>query len=113
MEGFRDSIFWKTYNGFTKNTTDTQCHEEGIFFWSKVYPILDLLPAHTLPAKYSRKSCVLQLTTFPILIFVNIRVSKLIFPHHAFNRFVGLAAVFSIFFLVVFHFDFSICREVD
>ena len=38
---------------------------------------------------------------------------KLILPHHALYRHVGLVAVFGIFLLVVFYFYLTIYREVD
>ena len=38
---------------------------------------------------------------------------KFILPHHTFNRFVGLPAVFCIFFLIVFHFNFTVDREIN
>lgn len=38
---------------------------------------------------------------------------KPILPHHAFNRFVWLSAVFGILFLVVFDFDFAFNREIN
>lgn len=38
---------------------------------------------------------------------------KFIFPHHTFNRLVGLSAVFGIFFLIIFYFNFPINRKIN
>jgi len=38
---------------------------------------------------------------------------KLVFPHHAFNRAIRLAAVLGISFLIVFGFYFPFNREID
>ncbi len=41
------------------------------------------------------------------------RLLKGVLPHHAFNRFIGLAIVLGILLLVVFDHDLSVHRKID